>query len=563
MSLKIQTKILGFFVLGLFAVIRCTSENTVSPQSVVTDTVNHAEDITSSETWTADKVHNITSSLRITNAVLKIEAGANITFGQGASLSILDSAGLIADGSESSITFSAGSQKKGDWKYIYFDDKAMDDSCKLVNCTIEYGGGDAERPGMIYCDNSAPAIHGCTISNSASSGVILYGDCRRVEFHSNTISENDSAPIESFASNISFIGSNEYLNNTINYIKITDGEIVSNDMWYRHEIPYLIVDELEIKSKTLILNSGIEMNFQGDVGLTISQGGCLQANGEFSPIIFTGDEIGSWNGIYITATANSAECSFNNCYIEKGGRNIRYPANLILENASPNISNCSIQKSINYGIYIEGEFSPRIFTKNVVTENLRAPISVSANAAANIPLGQYNGNGEDVIEVRGTPQSPPVMRDGYWQDLGIPYKVVDTIQIQGCIVTLASGVTVLMTEQSGFEVTSQGGFIAEGISSKIFIQGSRPIMGFWNSIYFGNTASAQNCRLVNCEISYGGGNSMQAGMIYCDRLSPIIRNCIIQYSQTWGIYTVGNVTITDLQSNLFYNNGFGDYYSAP
>lgn len=560
--MKIQTKIGGVLLLMFVFGIRCTQENPVTPQSLTSGTVGHSENITQSETWTADKVHNVVSALVVKKAVLRIEPGTKVTFEQNASLSISDSAGLFADGSQGSIIFTSLRKNKGDWNYIYFSGNARDDSCKLMNCTIEYGGGDSERKAMIYVENAAPAISGCSISSSSSNGVVFFGDCRQVEFHSNTISDNDAAPVESFAMNVSFIGSNEYVNNASNFIRITDGAISFNTNWYRHEIPYLVVDELEIKSAKLILHAGVEMHFN-DAGIMVSEGGSLHADGEFAPIIFSGEDAGTWNGILITNSADDASCVFNNCVIENGGRNARYPANLILENASPDISNCTVQNSVGYGIYIEGDFAPRLFSNTVVTGNSIAPFSVSANDVSNIPFGSYTGNGEDVIEVRGAPQSPPVTEHSYWQNLGIPYKVKNTVQILGCDLTLASGVTVLMAEQSRFEVAALGGFIAEGVSSKIYIKGAQPVMGYWDSIYFGSSANADNCRLVNCEISFGGGNSSQPGMVYCDRLAPTIRNCILEFSQTWGIFMSGNVTIVDLQSNVFSNNGLGDYYSAP
>lgn len=561
--LTIRHKMTGLLLFGIGMGLFCTQENPVTPQSTQSDTVVHNADITRSETWASDKVHRISSPVTVKNATLRIDPGAAIVFDPGVSLSILDSAGLVADGSQKSISFSSAAKKKGDWGCIYFAENSLDDSCALVNCTIEYGGGDTALSAMIYCDGAAPAISGCTLRNSASNGVVLNGDCRPIEFHSNTIADNDAAPVASFAVNVSFIGSNQYSNNAIAALQITDGTITENSIWYPHDLPFLFTAELDISSAQLILNSGIELKFDGDVGVTISEGGSLHADGVFAPIIFTGEYVGGWNGIFLTRTANSGACTFNNCLIECGGRNSRYPANVVLEYSSPTIANCIVQKSLGYGIFIDGDFMPVLFSNNQVTENRRAPFSISANDVANVPYGDYAGNGEDVIEVRGTPSAQPMTRDGYWQYLGMPYKIIDTIQILSCTLTLAPGTTLLMTERSGFEILAQGGLIAEGVSSNIAIQAIRPVVGLWAAIYFSPLANAQSCRLVHCDISYGGGDSSLPGMIVCDHISPTIQYCRIEYSQTWGIYMRGNETITDLQSNMFNNNGFGDSYVAP
>ena len=120
-----------------------------------------------------------------------------------------------------------------------------------------------------------------------------------------------------------------------------------------------------------------------------------------------------------------------------------------------------------------------------------------------------------------------------------------------------------MTERSGFKVINQVGLIADGSAAIIIIQGERPIPGFGDNINFTDSANPENCKLINCQIEYGGGNINFPGMIYCDQCSPIIRNCYIEYSGTWGIFLNGNVSIENINSNIFYNNVYGDYFSAP
>ena len=81
--------------------------------------------------------------------------------------------------------------------------------------------------------------------------------------------------------------------------------------------------------------------------------------------------------------------------------------------------------------------------------------------------------------------------------------------------------------------------------------------------YPAQNAKIENCRIINCQIKNGGGDMNQPGMIYCDQNAPVIRNCYIENSGTWGIYVNGNFTIQDLNSNIFFNNVLGDYNSSP
>jgi parallel beta-helix repeat protein len=80
---------------------------------------------------------------------------------------------IIADGTTSPITFTAAANPPapGSWDYISFYDAALSSS-KLVNCTVEYGGGGY---GEIYIYNATPTITGCTIRNSSDWGIYLDG----------------------------------------------------------------------------------------------------------------------------------------------------------------------------------------------------------------------------------------------------------------------------------------------------------------------------------------------------------------------------------------------------
>ncbi len=542
----------------------CDSGGPTSPQTVETNSVEHGEDVITNEVWESDKIHTIGSVISVNHAILKINPGTKVLFKKDAAICIMDSAGLIADGTNDSITFTSDVSEVETWKYIYFSDNALVDSCKLINCVLEYGGADSSRETIIFCDNAAPVITGCVINNSPSTGVTLYGDCRGIEFHDNTISNCDFVPVQTYASNVSSIGNNTYRDNGLNQIRIIEGSVTFNDTWKNPSVPYRMADGLKINNATLSFEPGVQLLFEYDEGATISEDGSLRAVGTPSErIIFTGSDIGRWKGIFFMNSANDINSQLIHCVVENGGQDGNLPANIVLENASPEISNCLIRQSIGYGVYISGKIILGKFNNNVITNNAFAPISISANGVSGLSPGYYSGNGMDVIEVRGGLFEEPITEDGYWDNLELPYRVSRVIQIQSSTLMLAPGITVQMAEGSGFDILVQGGLIADGSSQLIEIEGERPTLGIWNNIYFSNTANAKNCQLINCRISYGGGDINRPGMIFCDNISPTIRNCIIEYSQTWGIYLNGNAVIVDLPSNSFNGNGYGDYFKTP
>ena len=545
--------------------IRCSPKEPLSPQAEKgKKIIRHEENIVTREVWESDKTHIIAAEISISRTVLRIKPGTTIQFERDAAISVIDSAGLIADGSEQPIIFSTDIAEKGAWKYIYFADNALHDSCKLINCQIEFGGGDNSRGAAIYCDNASPIITGCTITHGPLSGVNLIGDCRGIKFEDNTISNFDFAPVQTYACNVSAMGNNTYVENGLNQIRIIEGSVTFNDTWQNPSVPYRMADGLTIKSAKLTIKPAVTLLFEYDEGAMISENGSLQAIGNQSErIIFTGSDIGRWKGIYFNASANDVNSKLVDCVIQYGGQDSNHPANIILEDASPEISSCLIRQSIGYGVYISGKIKQGSLNNNTITNNAMAPISTSANSVKGLSPGTYLGNGMDVIEVRGGLDEERVIEDGFWDNLGIPYRINGIVQIQSSTLILAPGITIQMAAGSSFEVLIQGGFIADGTLEMITIEGVQSTLGFWNHIYFSNLANANNCQLVSCQICYGGGDINRPGMIYCDNVSPTIRNCNIEYSLTYGIYLKGNAEIADLQSNFFNGNGYGNYCKSP
>ncbi len=540
--------------------VNCDTKAPTSPQAETNKTVRHAQDITADETWESDKTHIIAAEIFINKAIIRIQPGATVQFEKDAAIVITDSAGLIADGSERPITLGGVTAESGDWKYIYFSEKAQDENCRLINCSIQNGGRDDANNSIIYCDNAAPTITGCTISHSPSVGVNLMGDCRGIIFENNTISSCGFVPLQTYASNVSSIGNNNYVDNGLNQIRIIEGSVTSDDTWQYPSVPYRLADGLKIRNARLNINPAVELIFEEAESAIISEGGSIQAIGTPSArIIFTRSGDGTWNGIHFKSTANDINSKLINCVIENAGADDNFPANLILENASPEISNCLIHQSMGYGLYISGKVKPGSLQNNIITNNAFAPISVSAEGVSGLSPGDYLGNGMNFVEVRGAPNEDPITGDCYWDNIGMPYRIYGSVQIQSATLMLSPGLNIQMAEHSGFEVLTHGGLVADGTAELITITAAQQSPGYWNNIYFSNTANAINCQLIRCQISYGGGDLNRPGIIFCDNLSPIIRNCIFEYSQTYGVYLQGNSSVIDLPGNLFNGNGLGNY----
>ena len=131
--------------------ITCGEKIPTSTQNIQTVTVTNEENIEVSQTWMTNEIHIIKQVISINNAVLTIEPGAVIKFEKDAGIRVNNNSGLFADGSEINIQFTSDNQNQGAWKHIYFGENALADSCKLINCTIEFGGSDSNYPGAVVC----------------------------------------------------------------------------------------------------------------------------------------------------------------------------------------------------------------------------------------------------------------------------------------------------------------------------------------------------------------------------------------------------------------------------
>ncbi|MCU0644943.1 MAG: hypothetical protein MUC94_11870, partial [bacterium] len=540
---RIKTALLSFIMICCFGMhFQCSNPNPVSPQLIENRTIQHRNDINQDQVWSADSIHIISNPIAIHHAILKIEPGTIVKFERDAALSIMDSAGLLADGSAKAISFTSDIKEKGSWKYIYFSREAFHDSCRLIECNLEYGGGDSIRSGIIFCDGASPIIKSCTISKSGICGVVLFGDCSGCQFDSNLVANCDFVPIQTYPINVPLLSGNSYQDNGLNQIRIIDRLIDFDVVWKNLSLPYRVADGLEIRGGKLVLEAGVELIFEDLEGVAVQEQGILEANGTATHrVIFTGSAGETWRGIHFAETADFLSSRLVHCVVEKGGQDAEHPANIIVEGGLPEILNCIIQFSVGYGIYGLGSLTSNSFSNNIITRNTLAPISVPTNSVPAISEGDYLGNGMDVIEVRGGTAEGLITQNGYWQNLKIPYLVKNVIDINSCTITVAPGVKIEMAEHASIIVRNGGGLIANGAFAPIEIVGAQSLHGTWDSIYFSPTASAANCQLVNCYIRFGGGDANKLGMIYCDNVSPTIKNCFIEYSQTWGIYLNGNV----------------------
>ena len=93
----------------------------------------------------------------------------------------------------------------------------------------------------------------------------------------------------------------------------------------------------------------------------------------------------------VLENANDANSQLSHCVIEFGGQDQNFSANILLQNVSPEISNCLIRQSIGYGVYISGKIQSGKLMNNTIIDNAFAPISAQANGVSGLTAGMYLG----------------------------------------------------------------------------------------------------------------------------------------------------------------------------
>jgi len=513
--------------------------------------INLTQSITTSTMWTKDNIYIIEGTIGISNAILTIQPGTIIKFKEGASIVVETGGGIMAQGTvDNPIVFTATQPQTGWWDYIWFSSDALFSQCVLNHCTIEYGGGYGTEYGMIYCDDASPTITNCLIKHSQSYGVCLAGNSKPV-FKNNLLS-NNNIPLQVNFANAYVIDSCDFQNNTQQYIEVNQATLTSNATWQKQAIPYLVKGGA-IQNAVLTLLPGITLWLESGAELTVNSGGGLIAEGTPTELItITGrnKQSGYWDYIWFTDNAIDAQCRFKYCTIEYGGGYSSDYGMIQCESASPTIINCTLRYSEAYGVCFTENSQP-IFRDNIVTNN-NIPIQVNFANAGFIKEGNYTGNTHDYIEVN----SATLSQNTTWVKQDIPYLIEDGT-IQNATLTIMAGATIWLATDAELVIDAGGALIADGTNEQITFTAQFKQKGAWDYIWFSSNCQANECKLINCLIEYGGGYSSDYAMIYCEDVAPLINNCYIQNSATWGIYYPLNPQLVE-NNNNFSNNTSGD-----
>jgi len=573
--------------------------------------------ITSSALWNHGNPYKILGNININNYItLTLSPGSVMKFDGDYYLKVygtLNANGTLED----RITFSSyqTSPANGDWRYIYFyhaDGANILNYCDIYyggsnngnifmegsanvtisNCNIKYSATNgihmyATSPDIFNCsfsnnsshgiytnNDSNPLITNCTLSTNDGHGIYANTATSDFDLTGGNITNNGGAAVRLSANAVDLMDNVTISGNNPDEIQVL-GENLTSDAQWNHNLPYRVIGNVTINNGvTLTLDPGTLWRFDGIYYLSVL--GTINANGTAEDHITitsydSSPENGDWKYIYfydpdgintlnycdISYGGNSygniymegsGDVTFSNCEISNSGA-----SGIHLWSASANITNCSIESNLNYGIYSSNTSSLVNISGGNITNNVGPAARISIPAVNLMDGMTMSGNNPDEIQVMAGSISGSVV----WDD-PYPYKVLGNVTVNnGSTLTLNPG--TIWKFDGNYSLTVLGTLNADGTSDDHITftsYESLPSNGDWMYIYFYYPDGVNI--LDYCDISYGGSSY---GIIFMEETADVtFSNCNIMYSGTTGFYLykvspdITNCLISENNSNGIYNS---------
>lgn len=360
---------------------------------------------------------------------------------------------------------------------------------------------------------------------------------------------------------------------------IACSDIVVNTTWKNREADpakadYIIDCMVEVQDGILTIEPGVRIVFSNsEAGLLCENNGAIKMLGTAeSPIVLEGEEKepGSWHGvIYGTNTPSNQMEHVTIRHAGSGEFNSDYPAGLSLGGYDGgqrlSMSNCTITKNLNYGVYIEKLSNLTKIENCQFTNNEKAGLKTWLEAIAKMDtLSDYEtGNGYEYIEVYETGDGAGnVSQNLTIKGMPTPMRLAEGIRFNGSGYTLAINAGAVFLMAPSVEIDMDGCLLkAIGTAAhNVVFQGASEGKGSWVGINIRNSGSNF---MKYCTVDGAGSESPsfsdgQGGIVLGDFGSSgdklTIENCTIRNCENTGIAKKSNSVVT-ASSMVYANNG--------
>jgi len=352
--------------------------------------------------------------------------------------------------------------------------------------------------------------------------------------------------------------------NTVNGLIVRGGDVSEDQTWEAIGVPYLIENSIGIRA-ALTIEAGAELVFESADEMTIYDDGSLTAVGTATaPILLTGSEAvpGFWGGLWCYYS-NSANNRLEHVTIEYGGAPDEGNLITVGSPAQPAriaVSNCTFRNSAGHGVHLRETTNMTEFASNTLTGNALGAASVMPNMVGWLDdASDYQGNGEDIVEVRGG----DVNDLQTWQAINVDYFADNDVNVRAGL-TIAAGTTLVFGQGVAMTVWDDGSLRAQGTATnQITFTGEQANAGYWNGLEFYWSPSANNV-LSNVTIEYGGNNG-NGDLKLTGDTQVSATDCTFTNSSTYGVYvaTASTINADVATANTFSSNASGDVFIQP
>lgn len=327
-------------------------------------------------------------------------------------------------------------------------------------------------------------------------------------------------------------------------------------------------------SSTLTIEPGVVIRAKQDAILWVDGGQVLAVGTPEQRIVMEGLNhiAGYWDGIRYT---EGRESKFEYFDLKDAGQVCTIlwcpDAALILDDVTVSFANSTVSNSYVHGLHATGDVLFTKFENNRFYNNIWAGIVIDGEYASVLDsASDYSGGAEP----NGTPYVLLASGDletgaeRVWKKLNAPYLIGGYLGIEGGVVTLEPGVTVVFGESDWITVRGNGELRAIGTpTERITFKGLKEEAGYWDGITFWDSDWEKNeLSYVTIQHSGSTGKALNAfGAIRLRYQSTLtINNSIISDNAQHAIACdeqssfVGSPKLTLGEGNLFERNGLED-----
>jgi len=330
--------------------------------------------------------------------------------------------------------------------------------------------------------------------------------------------------------------------------------ITTSETWLAAANPHVVRGSIAVSgSAQLTLEPGVELRFEQDAELRVTQGTLLAKGTEQAPINMVAHSFsptkGVWRGVVFATEGSASELRYvtlRDC----GGASGK-GACIALENkAAPVLDHVTVRNSGTAGVTVadDGSAFGAGSTTLSVFDSASHAVSIGANEAGTLPTGgTFTGNAPQAVVLRGN-----VARSQTWPNPGIPYVIQSDVHVEDEVTppTLTLSAGTVLRFGSGF-----GLFAGYNHPSELIVNGTEaepvlftadaanPQPGHWRGVHLGDAITTAS-RITHATIEYGGslepnklvGNLNVYGDYRGGGARPVIQHVTVRKGSHYGFF---------------------------